>query len=156
MPTNSGSPTITYIGQTLRKARLKRRLSQPEAARRAGVGTRLWSEVERGLRANVSASTILEMLEKVGLTLQITEIVDASAAPEERSLQHSAPERLDEDLARAEEYGIDLSLLREFQGLTQLERVLTNDDALEFFDGMTVIAGWLPRTRDQAPGSETK
>ena len=141
---------IHTLGEHLRNARLKLRLSQQEAARRAGVGTRLWSEVERGARENVSASTILDMLSQVGLTLAIVETTTSAEGHGQRTLSAKELREMKGDLARAEEYGIDLSLLRASRSMTQLERVRTNDEALALFDAITVIPGWISQRPERA------
>ena len=46
---------------------------------------------------------------------------------------------LRDDLRRAEEYGVDLSMLRAGLQITPLQRLEDNDAALEFFASITVI-----------------
>lgn len=59
--------TAAVIGARLREARLARGLTQAQAAEVTGVGVRLWNEVERGKRTNVSLVTMLAMLDLVGV-----------------------------------------------------------------------------------------
>jgi transcriptional regulator with XRE-family HTH domain len=47
-------------------------LSQKELARRARVSHRLWAEVERAERPNVSLETALRMLAEVGVSIRLT------------------------------------------------------------------------------------
>ena len=59
------------IAKSLRSARLKLGATQKEMAERVGVSPRLWAEVERGERPNVSLETALRMLDSVGVQLRI-------------------------------------------------------------------------------------
>ena len=61
------------VAEMLRSARAALGISQKELARRAGVSQRLWSEVERGVRPNVSLETALRMLSEVGVTVRLTD-----------------------------------------------------------------------------------
>ena len=61
------------LGEVLRIARKSLGLSQRVAALRAGVSTRLWAEVERGERPNVSLATALRMLGEVGVSVRLTD-----------------------------------------------------------------------------------
>lgn len=61
------------VAALLRTARTALGLSQKELARRAGVSQRLWSEVERGERPNVSLATALRMLSEVGVSVRLTD-----------------------------------------------------------------------------------
>ena len=60
------------IAEVLRSARKSLRLSQKDAASRSEVSHRLWAEVERGERPNVSLETALRMLGEVGVTIRLT------------------------------------------------------------------------------------
>lgn len=66
------------IGDLLRTARKALYLSQAELAHRAGVSARLWSEVERGERPNVSLETALRMLGEVGVAVRLTDPMGTS------------------------------------------------------------------------------
>ncbi|MDQ2667368.1 MAG: helix-turn-helix domain-containing protein [Gemmatimonadota bacterium] len=66
------------IGTLLRTSRKALRLTQKELARRAGVSERLWAEVERGERPNVSLETALRMLSEVGVSVRLDDPLGAS------------------------------------------------------------------------------
>jgi len=59
------------LGILLRDTRKAVGLSQKDAARRAQVSNRLWAEVERGERPNVSLATALRMLSEVGISVRL-------------------------------------------------------------------------------------
>jgi transcriptional regulator with XRE-family HTH domain len=61
------------IADLLKTARKGLGLTQKELARRAGVSHRLWAEVERGERPNVSLETALRMLSEVGVGIRLTD-----------------------------------------------------------------------------------
>lgn len=61
------------LGRVIRVARESLGLTQKALALRAGVSTRLWAEVERGERPNVSFSSALRMLAEVGVSVRLTE-----------------------------------------------------------------------------------
>ena len=61
------------LGSALRRQRELLAVTQAKAAAMSGVSHRLWSEVERGTRPNVSLSTVLRMLQTIGLDLSIAE-----------------------------------------------------------------------------------
>ena len=61
----------SQIGTLLRDTRKAVGLSQKDAARRAQVSNRLWAEVERGERPNVSLATALRMLSEVGISIRL-------------------------------------------------------------------------------------
>lgn len=61
------------LAKLLRSSRKAAGLTQKEVARRTGVSHRLWEEVERGERPNVSLETALRMLGAVGISLQLTD-----------------------------------------------------------------------------------
>ena len=61
------------VGSLLRSARKTLGLTQAELARRARVSERLWAEVERGERPNVSLETALRMLSEVGVTVRLND-----------------------------------------------------------------------------------
>lgn len=62
-----------HIAKLLRAARLASGVTQGELAERAGVSQRLWAEVERGERPNVSLATALRMLRAVGIGVELTD-----------------------------------------------------------------------------------
>ena len=53
-------------------------LTQKELARRANVSERLWAEVERGERPNVSLETALRMLSEVGVSVRLNDPLGTS------------------------------------------------------------------------------
>lgn len=57
----------TVLGAMLRSTRKRLGLTQTDAAKRAGVSVRLWAEVERGERENVSFDTLVRMLSEIGI-----------------------------------------------------------------------------------------
>ena len=65
------------IADLLKSARKAAGLSQKEVASRAQVSTRLWAEVERGERPNVSLTTAIRMLGEVGVTVRLTDPLGA-------------------------------------------------------------------------------
>lgn len=69
---------VQQIGDLLKSARKALGLSQRELARRAKVSQRLWAEVERGKRSNVSLETALRMLGEVGVTVRLTDPLGGS------------------------------------------------------------------------------
>lgn len=80
------------IAKSLRAARLKLGATQKAMAERVGVSPRLWAEVERGERPNVSLETALRMLKAVGVTLRL-EDVPVRVTSEEEALQARAAHR---------------------------------------------------------------
>jgi transcriptional regulator with XRE-family HTH domain len=66
------------IGELLRKSRKALGLTQKAAALRVGVSERLWAEVERGERPNVSLETALRMLGEVGITVRLDDPLGSS------------------------------------------------------------------------------
>jgi transcriptional regulator with XRE-family HTH domain len=80
------------VAAVLRTSRQALGLSQREVARRAGVSARLWAEVERGERPNVSLETALRMMSEVGVAVRLTDVLgegrdlrDPSTAPAARA-----------------------------------------------------------------------
>jgi transcriptional regulator with XRE-family HTH domain len=69
------NPTLISekIAKLLRSSRMTLGHTQKELAHRAGVSNRLWAEVERGERPNVSLETALRMLKAVGVAIQFTD-----------------------------------------------------------------------------------
>lgn len=132
------------LGPLLRTRRLRAQLSQPEAARRAGVSTRLWSETERGQRPHVSATTLLRMLAEVGVVLEPRDLTPAAGGLVAGPVPATEAEiaALREDLRQAVAYGVDLSLIRASLDKTPLQRIRENDEALAFFDSVTLTSGW--------------
>lgn len=136
---------VSNLGSLIRDARLQARLSQPEAARRAGVSVRLWSETERGARPHVSAATLFRIMAEVGVVLEARSAVADQGG--EATNPSSAPSlaTLRDDLREAAAFGVDLSMIRATLRKTPLQRVRENDEALEFFGSFTVERGWTPR-----------
>lgn len=134
------------LGPLLRTYRQRARLSQFEAARRSGVSTRLWSETERGERPHVSATTLIRMLAEVGVALEPRDVapVDGASPTSPPHATEAEIAALREDLRQAADYGVDLSLIRASLDKTPLQRLRENDEALAFFDGITVAPGWPP------------
>ena len=76
------------VARSLRAARRAVGATQKEMAERVGVSPRLWAEVERGERPNVSLDTALRMLNAVGLTVRLTSEVSSAAATLEARAAH--------------------------------------------------------------------
>ena len=57
------------LGKQLKFTRKLLGMTQAEAAKRAGVSVRLWAEVERGERENVSLDTTIRILGEMGIEL---------------------------------------------------------------------------------------
>ena len=68
------------VGELLKSSRKALGLTQKELARRAGVSVRLWAEVERGDRPNVSLETALRMLSEVGVSVRLDDPLGSSHA----------------------------------------------------------------------------
>ena len=66
------------VGALLKNARKALGFTQKDVARKADVSERLWAEVERGERPNVSLETALRMLSVVGLSIRLTDPVGSS------------------------------------------------------------------------------
>jgi len=66
------------VGEQLKASRRALGLTQKELARRAGVSERLWAEVERGERPNVSLETALRMLSEVGVSVRLDDAMGSS------------------------------------------------------------------------------
>jgi transcriptional regulator with XRE-family HTH domain len=64
---------IESLGEQLRLRRGVLDLTQSQAAGLSGVSHRLWSEVERGVRPNVSLGTAIRMLQTLGLDMALIE-----------------------------------------------------------------------------------
>src|SRR5260370_24893421 len=62
-----------HIARLLRATRLASGVTQSELAERARVSQRLWAEVERGERPNVSLATALRMLRTAGIGVELTD-----------------------------------------------------------------------------------
>lgn len=62
------------LGALLKSARKALGLTQQELAARAGVSVRLWAEVERGVRPNVSLDTALKLLQHAGITVKLEDV----------------------------------------------------------------------------------
>ncbi|MBK6486699.1 MAG: helix-turn-helix transcriptional regulator [Gemmatimonadetes bacterium] len=80
------------VGVLLKRSRKALRLTQKELAQRAGVSERLWAEVERAERPNVSLETALRMLSLVGVSIRLDDplgtthvLHDASSAAAARA-----------------------------------------------------------------------
>ncbi len=78
------------IGRVLRGARETLGLSQTAIARRAGVSTRLWAEVERGQRPNVSLHTAVRMLAEVGVSMSLSGVGGVAAVIRDVSLERAS------------------------------------------------------------------
>lgn len=63
---------LSDLGRVLRSARESAGVSQSALAREIGVSVRLVSEVERGVRRNVSLDTAVRLLTAVGASLTVT------------------------------------------------------------------------------------
>ena len=87
---------VDQIAKALRQGRLALGETQQELAGRVGVSARLWAEVERGERPNVSLETALRLLAAVGIRVQLKGLTSAPRDGDERD----ADER-DAALARA-------------------------------------------------------
>lgn len=70
-PSPTLADTIEALGGLVREQRIAHGYTQEDMAARAGVSTRLWSEVERGARLNVAADTLLRMLQLSGLDMLV-------------------------------------------------------------------------------------
>lgn len=70
-PAPATADSIEALGSLLREQRIAHGYTQEDMAARAGVSTRLWSEVERGARLNVAADTLLRMLQLSGLDMLV-------------------------------------------------------------------------------------
>ncbi|MEQ1693093.1 MAG: helix-turn-helix transcriptional regulator [Gemmatimonas sp.] len=81
------------IAKSLRAARLKLGVTQKEMAERVGVSPRLWAEVERGERPNVSLETALRMLKAVGVTLRFDGLAARVPSEEEAMAARAAHRR---------------------------------------------------------------
>ena len=57
------------LGELLKSTRKLLGLTQADAAKRAGVSVRLWSEVERGEREHVSLETTIRLLGEMGIEM---------------------------------------------------------------------------------------
>ncbi len=79
------------IGQLLKNARQRLKLSREQLAHRGGVSTRLVAELERGTRPNVSLESALRLLKAVGVSV-ITEVPNGAPA-EVRGASTAALER---------------------------------------------------------------
>jgi transcriptional regulator with XRE-family HTH domain len=60
------------LATLLKSSRKALGLTQAAAAERSGVSVRLWAEVERAERPNVSLETALRMLAEVGVTMRLS------------------------------------------------------------------------------------
>lgn len=71
----SESPPPSHSQQLaalLKRSRKALGLTQAAAAERSGVSVRLWAEVERDERPNVSLATALRMLAEVGIIMRLS------------------------------------------------------------------------------------
>ena len=73
------------IARVIKTARLQLGISQKEAAARAGVSHRLWAEVERDERPNVSLQTVLRMLAEIGATVHVVNALGETREVEDPS-----------------------------------------------------------------------
>jgi transcriptional regulator with XRE-family HTH domain len=84
------SLTLEEIGEVLRHARRARGLTQTQAAELAGIGLRLWVEVETGKR-HVSITNLLAMLRVVRVEMRLRDDGAEPWPPAEAVLQLPAP-----------------------------------------------------------------
>lgn len=72
---SSPSPCPSHsrqLAELLRRSRKALGLTQAAAAAQSGVSVRLWAEVERAERPNVSLETALRMLAQVGVMMRLS------------------------------------------------------------------------------------
>lgn len=124
---------LARLGVLLRERRSHLGMSQPVAAERSGVSTRLWSETERGQRPNVSAMTLVRMLSSIGVVLEPSHTGESEA------------DALRRELREAEAAGVDVSMVRQALRQTPQERIASNDDALAFFSQVRVARRAAPQ-----------
>ena len=86
---------VDQIAKVLRRKRLALGVTQQEMARRVDVSARLWAEVERGERPNVSLETALRLLAAVGLRVRLSDVTSAASEEHEHdaSLARAAHRR---------------------------------------------------------------
>ncbi|MEO5567714.1 MAG: helix-turn-helix transcriptional regulator, partial [Gemmatimonadaceae bacterium] len=91
--------SIAQLSVLVRAARTRAGLTQLEAARRVGVSHRLWAEVEQGRRPNVSFSTMMRMLNEVGMRVTVSSpaLDRAARAAKRRATWVGAQLRLGDD-----------------------------------------------------------
>ena len=130
------------VGRRLRKRRLLRGLSQTMAAESVDVSTRLWSETERGVRPNLSFTTLGRMLEAVG---GLQEKIPVSDENEDAIMVLGR-----RAIRSAEEFGVDVSLLRASLDQSVERRLEENDEAVALFRYWDNIRAGVPAV---CPGS---
>ena len=92
---------VDQIAKALRQGRLALGETQQELAGRVGVSARLWAEVERGERPNVSLETALRLLAAVGIRVQLKGLTSAPRDGDEREADERDADERDAALARA-------------------------------------------------------
>ena len=97
---------VDQIAKALRQGRLALGETQQKLASRVGVSARLWAEVERGERPNVSLETALRLLAAVGIRVQLKGPTSAPRDGDERDGDERDADERDADerdaaLARA-------------------------------------------------------
>ena len=92
---------VDQIAKALRQGRLALGETQQELAGRVGVSARLWAEVERGERPNVSLETALRLLAAVGIRVQLKGLTSAPRDGDERDADERDADERDAALARA-------------------------------------------------------
>jgi len=92
---------VDQIAKALRQGRLALGETQQKLAGRVGVSARLWAEVERGERPNVSLETALRLLAAVGIRVQLKGPTSALRDGDERDADERDADERDAALARA-------------------------------------------------------
>ncbi|MEQ8290381.1 MAG: helix-turn-helix transcriptional regulator [Gammaproteobacteria bacterium] len=62
---------IKQIGHLVRQERKKKRLSQEQLARRAGLSRKTLSDIENGLRAEIGLQTLLNVFREIDLVFDV-------------------------------------------------------------------------------------
>ena len=78
------------IGRTLRALRVRARLTQRQAASRAGISQQTWSRIERGYLAQLSTVTLRRAFGAVEARLELTPTWRGGAIDRLRDEEHSA------------------------------------------------------------------
>jgi transcriptional regulator with XRE-family HTH domain len=65
--------TLAEVGQALQQARLQKRLTQEELARRAGVSRVTLSRMETAARADMSLAALMRLVRALGFELRLVE-----------------------------------------------------------------------------------
>lgn len=59
--------TLRKIGEELKKARLKKGMTQAEVAKKAGIGTNRYAVVERGEAENITINKLEKIVKALGI-----------------------------------------------------------------------------------------